>query len=384
MTRKSHSHPALSSPFLYGSPDRSSPSACYPSDALPGSRDVQSPWGSMRAYEWGEEESQRKVLFIHGLSTPSPALGGIAKVMAAHGCRVMLIGKCRLLLKEKKIEFVWKTYFFFSVDLWGRGYSDTPSDLKHDSRLYAAEILLALSTSTVSWTGKDSGGFSIVGYSMGGAITMDFASYFPQLISSIVLIGPGGLYQKLPSEYKSLPVRYPNLFPRSYIKKVIRRLLNGPPTSIEHQSRKFMSKSATLDPSQAPEANKEQNTLNIEGIVNWEIDHHHGFVHSITSALRYGPAVRQHSSWKEVKSYVEGKCSLPEETQNRLQGQKILILLGKQDTVLPIRTFISNVEAALGAETIEIVEFSGEHTFPIVQPEGVASAILRFWKMETL
>jgi hypothetical protein len=32
------------------------------------------------------------VLFIHGISTPSIALGGLAESLASKGCRVMLFG----------------------------------------------------------------------------------------------------------------------------------------------------------------------------------------------------------------------------------------------------------------------------------------------------
>lgn len=61
----------------------------YPLDALPGARDVQSPAGSLRVYEFGPENG-RKVLLIHGVSTPCLALGGVAHGLAEKGCRVML------------------------------------------------------------------------------------------------------------------------------------------------------------------------------------------------------------------------------------------------------------------------------------------------------
>ena len=53
----------------------------YLFDLLPGRRDVLSPWGNMRAYEWGPEDG-RRVLFLHGLSTPAPALGAVARYLA--------------------------------------------------------------------------------------------------------------------------------------------------------------------------------------------------------------------------------------------------------------------------------------------------------------
>ena len=46
----------------------------YPPDVLPGARDVTSPYGTVRVYEWGPEDG-RKVLLVHGISTPCVALG---------------------------------------------------------------------------------------------------------------------------------------------------------------------------------------------------------------------------------------------------------------------------------------------------------------------
>lgn len=63
----------------------------YPPNFLPGARDVNSPYGVIRVYEWGPEDG-KKVLFIHGLSTPAPALGTVADTMAKQGYRVMLLG----------------------------------------------------------------------------------------------------------------------------------------------------------------------------------------------------------------------------------------------------------------------------------------------------
>ena len=46
----------------------------YPPDVLPGARDVDSPYGSLMVYEWGPEAG-RKVLMLHGISTPCISLG---------------------------------------------------------------------------------------------------------------------------------------------------------------------------------------------------------------------------------------------------------------------------------------------------------------------
>lgn len=66
----------------------------YPPDALPGARDVDSPYGSTRVYEWGPADGER-ILLIHGISTPSIALSDLAYKLVAKGCRVMLFGRSR-------------------------------------------------------------------------------------------------------------------------------------------------------------------------------------------------------------------------------------------------------------------------------------------------
>ena len=63
----------------------------YPPDALPGAHDVDTPYGSIRVYEWGPEKGD-KVLLIHGISTPSVALAGVFNKLVKKGCRVMMFG----------------------------------------------------------------------------------------------------------------------------------------------------------------------------------------------------------------------------------------------------------------------------------------------------
>lgn len=77
-------------------------------------------------------------------------------------------------------------------DLPGRGYSSTPSPTVHSqtSEFFIATILFVLASSSLSWTGPNS--FSILGYSLGGGIAVNFASCFPSLISSVILLAPSG------------------------------------------------------------------------------------------------------------------------------------------------------------------------------------------------
>ena len=80
----------------------------YPPDALPGARDVESPYGSIRVYEWGPEDGE-KILLIHGISTPSIALTDLANKLVEKGCRVMLFG--RLCFRTRAIWWPSSSHF---------------------------------------------------------------------------------------------------------------------------------------------------------------------------------------------------------------------------------------------------------------------------------
>jgi hypothetical protein len=64
---------------------------------FPGARDVSTPYGTSRAYEFGPEEGP-KVLLVHGISTPCLSLGGLAHELVKRGCRVILYGKNQSLI----------------------------------------------------------------------------------------------------------------------------------------------------------------------------------------------------------------------------------------------------------------------------------------------
>lgn len=64
----------------------------YPPYAMPGQRDVITPYGTIRVNEWGPTDGF-KVLFVHGDTTPSLIWSKIAHGLTKKGCRVMTFGK---------------------------------------------------------------------------------------------------------------------------------------------------------------------------------------------------------------------------------------------------------------------------------------------------
>lgn len=64
----------------------------YPPHRYPGARDVVTPFGTIKVFEWGPEDGE-KVLLMQGIGTPSLGYAGIANELVANGYRVMTFGQ---------------------------------------------------------------------------------------------------------------------------------------------------------------------------------------------------------------------------------------------------------------------------------------------------
>ena len=253
--------------------------------------------------------------------------------------------------------------------------------MKHDFRLYASEILLAITASPLPWTGSN-GGFGVLGCSLGGGLAVQFARFFPHLVNSLVLVVPSGLFDSLPSKYRSLTIRRPWLFSQNRVNERVRILLNGPrKRNTQGQSQKKPQETKFSDFEWTRELEK-HGQVDVKGMVDWQVDHHSGYVFSITSGLNHAPITKQYDDWRRIASHIEAgqeplhpQSSMP----NNLQGQKVLLLLGSEDHLLPLAEARSKALTLLGSDNVEIVELKGGHALHITQGELVADQIWSFW-----
>ena len=338
----------------------------YPPDALPGARDVDTPYGNIRVYEWGPEDG-RKVLFVHGISTPCIAFAGMAKVLVERGCRVMLF------------------------DLFGRGYSDAPdpSLYRQDVGLWTSQILLVLASSKLSWTGT--GRFSMIGYSMGGGISATFTSYFPQLVESLVLIAPGGLLR--PSRIsRSSKLLYGNLLPGFVVSYFVGRRLRGssgahpavggkakptaPANVAESEVPGHPVNAKDSDAAMFPDRPK----MSVAKTVAWETDAHPGFLPSFISSIKYAPVSHEYERWRLIGSRCSARRASAEPDKiSGLDENKVLIIFGAQDPVIVADETEEDATAALGKENVKVVRLEGAHDVPVVNSRGCADNIVEFW-----
>ena len=113
-------------------------------------------------YDWFGPQRGPVVVCVHGLTTPSFVWRGLARGLALMGFRVLV------------------------YDLYGRGYSDRPR------RRQTADFFHRQLCELLDHVGLGDK-FTLIGYSMGGAIATSFAATYPTRITQLVLLAPAGM-----------------------------------------------------------------------------------------------------------------------------------------------------------------------------------------------
>ncbi|KAI2466145.1 Alpha/Beta hydrolase protein [Annulohypoxylon bovei var. microspora] len=324
----------------------------YPPSALPGARNVDTFYGTMRVYEWGPADGE-KVLFVHGDATPCLIFSKIAQGLVDAGYRVMLF------------------------DLWGRGYSDTPLDCRHDVRLFASQILLALASSPLSWMGSGTS-FSIVAFSLGGPIALAFASAFPSSIQSLVLLGPAGLLRQLPDGYADQPMLQPELVPsqeslREKVRQVLGVAPSGPALNIR-LDQKGAHPSLETGPSRV------EQSFDMGRVLQWQFDHHQGHVHSFRDTVRYGPLRKREDLWGSVCDIIAGRTR----SDTALHKSKLLVFFGRDDDVVVGEETTEDILKLLPPGHLQVEYLPGGHGFPYPNSEKITQTILSSWSSKIL
>ncbi|KAK2600666.1 hypothetical protein N8I77_010186 [Diaporthe amygdali] len=328
----------------------------YPPDALPGSRDVPTPYGNVHVFEFGPSTGER-VLFLHGLSTPCVSAANTAVALAAKGYRVMLF------------------------DLFGRGWSDTPDpeEFDYDERLFASQIMMVLASSEASWMGSASaggnGGFHIIGYSLGGGLAVNFASWFPHLARSLVLVAPSGLLKR-----SDISWRTRLLYSRSWLAEKLlhyfyRRRLEPKYIAIEEGSDSDIKK--TGDPFDDAVILPARPDITAASIMSWHLLQHEGFVSAIISTLRYAPIYERYEEWSRLGSMLSARrkdLRLP-----GLIGGKVLLVFGSSDEITRKEKILPDAEDILSSDALRVEVLEAGHEVGITKGAEVAEVANKFW-----
>ncbi|KAF5662392.1 2-hydroxy-6-oxo-6-phenylhexa-2,4-dienoate hydrolase [Fusarium heterosporum] len=318
----------------------------YQPDQFSGARDVETPYGSIRVYEFGPEDGE-KVLFVHGISTPCITLAPIALGLAKRGYRIMLF------------------------DLFGRGFSDGVADIPHDARLYVSQMLLVLASSPLAWTGTNA--FRLVGYSLGGGIAVHFANAFPHLVRDLVLLAPAGLIRAASFGRVSRFLFVSGLVPERLLAIATRHRLQKPIAASARPSRETPIGSVTTPPLNVAEAEVvpasgeavtplEQRVMEY---VRWMVTHHNGFVPAFMSSIRFAPLMDQHDAWAKLSKRAPGTTA---------------VLLATSDEIINPDAYQRDALSLIGGEHhVRWRVLPGSHDFVMTHPQDILREINDMW-----
>lgn len=280
-------------------------------------------------------------------------------------------------------------------DLWGRGYSDTPFNIPHDSRLYGQQILHAISSSPVQWSGfkKDHSSnpasstrirFSIVGFSMGSAVVLDFFAHQPHLVNSVVLMAPAGLVRTMPPEYKSLLSKYPGLTSRKTFRALVGRVFGVDLTPVPTGDLRVS----------ATDESEVAGGFTPARVLQFQFDHHQGLIDSFLSTIRHGPYQGQEAVWERAAQLIKGEVAADNPvtgndvlTDTSLRHGKFLVLCGEDDNLVPAADVEEDLAKYFGCSEdddtekkfYELKVVPGTHDFPWSEGERVGRILTEFW-----
>jgi hypothetical protein len=107
--------------------------------------------------------------------------------------------------------------------------------------------------------------------------------------------------------------------------------------------------------------------------VQWQLQHHPGFVPAFISAIRYAPITNQHASWKRIAERVKKGGS------EGMGPGRVLLVLGKTDPIVTVAEVGEDARECFGERALETVVVDGGHEIPMSHAREVADAILRYW-----
>ncbi|KAK3354891.1 alpha/beta-hydrolase [Neurospora tetraspora] len=353
----------------------------YPPDALPGARDVETPYGIIKVFEWGPEDGE-KVLLLHGISTPCLSLGILGEALVERGYRVMLF------------------------DFFGRGYSDTPTDIPFDIRLYSTQILLALASSKLPWTGDN--GFHLIGYSLGGGLAVSFAKYHSHMVRSLVLVASAGLIRSEHVSRRSRILYSEGLFPESLVRWLVRRRITPQPATTTSEAKMASEVVATTTTEQSTKKHHKNSDASggdsfdnavlsphrpnstVSSVMAWQVQHQQGFLTAFMSSIRHAPIYEQREDWIKLGQLLAArrKASSSDADESAegaggrlpgLLGGKVLLVLGSTDPVIVKEELIHDATSVLGEDGFEAVVLDCGHEIVMTRGKEVAGLAAGFW-----
>jgi len=215
-----------------------------------------------------------------------------------------------------------------------------------------------------------------------------FASFFPDLVSSLVLIAPSGLIRTRHISARSRVIYSQNLIPESILTAAVRRRLktqlypSKPSDDDEPRpdvTAPVASEMPKIESSPSVIISKSHPDITIDKAVSWQVDHHDGFVQAFMSSIRHGPITNQHEYWRIVgRRLTERKSN---SSRLGMHKNKVLIISGKNDGIIMRDEIIEDATDVLQGN-VEFKFVDAGHEAPVAKAGEVVKIVSDFWELD--
>lgn len=190
-----------------------------------------------------------------------------------------------------------------------------------------------------------------------------------------MLLGPAGLHRRLPEGYNDQLMHHPELAPspesiREKVREILGVASSGPALDIQLDKRRVVS--VGTGPSRV------EKSFDIEGILQWQFDHHQGHVHSFQDTVRYG-SLQRADLWAKICDMIASRAR----PDAALYGSNLLVFFGKDDDIVVGEETTEDILKLLPASHLQIEYLPGGHGFPYPNSEGITRTILSSWGSST-
>jgi len=259
-------------------------------------------------FQWFGAQDGDVTVLVHGFSTPSFVWQGLIEPLTEAGLRVL------------------------SYDNYGRGWSDRPN-IDNDADLFDRQLVELLKSQGVTRP------FNLLGYSMGGAIAVNYLSRHPGSAKRLALIAPAG---------------FPD--PENAAAKLL-ALINFP--VIGEWIMTVVGKTLMIEGMSKPE---NQSSV-IPDLVERYIEQasYRGYLRSLVSTIRHFPMTSSEPAFAAV-----GKQALP-----------VAVIWGDLDVVVPYANapLVKRAIPRLELTTIK----GGHHSITYTEADKVARRLVEFF-----
>ena len=224
----------------------------------------------------------------------------------------------------------------------------------------------------------------MIGFSLGGAISLDFVTMFPWLVDGIVLLGPAGLMRGLPENYRRIaeaasPLKQSDPLMNDIVEEILGVDVTRP-LSQALRDRGTISSGPAPPPSndECVQRKWSPRTVDVNALVQWQYEFNKGHVYSFYDTVRHGPRMHQEYAWRALCDIVQGKT----ETQPapKLTQTKLLVVFGSDDDVIIGHQTQQDILKIFPEDKIIFKYVPGGHGFVYPNSNAIVDMVADHWR----